>query len=217
MFISQINMSLVWKQLIAICSTSALMFSRGEMHLGGSVEICVCIQTLSELQITSTSLSVLHRGLKVWVLFPHKWRIMAAKERQLRNKQSINFKTKPSTWVLNLKGSGHKRKKRCKERSQTIIWVRMFLCCEMYPQGLIQSHQAELHWKEDYQIIRAQGGPFIFWPCLWGASQLNVRGISSLFSSSSWLLSLFGNKFLLYLNAPHPNTKILDYEEQTMT
>lgn len=42
-------------------------------------------QTLPELQITSTSLSGQKRDLNTWALFPLRWRIMAAKERQWRN------------------------------------------------------------------------------------------------------------------------------------
>lgn len=68
-------------------------------------------------------LSVLHRDLAGWVLFSRRSRVMGAKEREWRSKQSINFKTKQSSWVLNLKGWGHKRRKRCRERSQTINYL----------------------------------------------------------------------------------------------
>lgn len=77
--------------------------------LCGSVEICMWTDLA---WTTSTSESVLHRGLNVWALLPHRWRITAAKERQWRNKQSINFKTKHSTWMLNLKGSGTEKKEK---------------------------------------------------------------------------------------------------------
>ena len=127
MFITQINMLLLWKtadcNTLHFCShvvtmkNASLQFS---WDLRGNTDL-VWIQTSSELRITSTSLSALHRGLNVWVLFPHKWRIMAAKERQWRNEQCINFKAEPSTWVLNLKKSGRKRRKRCKERSRDCL------------------------------------------------------------------------------------------------
>lgn len=92
------------------------------MHLSRSVEICIWIQTLSELKITIHLIVSAAQGSKCVRFFPHRWRITAAKEKEWRNKQNINFKTKPSPWVIK-KISGCKRRKRCRGRSQTINYL----------------------------------------------------------------------------------------------
>lgn len=132
------------------------MLSLREMHLCSSVEIHMGTQTFPELQITSTSLSVQKRGLNMWALFPHRWRIMATKERQWRNKQSINFKTKHWAWVLNLKGLGQKRRNRYRKRPQTINylgWNFPLLWNGRCTPGVMFNHPenttAGLHWQDD--------------------------------------------------------------------